>query len=419
MTEQQVRTANSTHRRKRWPLAAAAGVAAMTAVTALFWYYSGRESTDDAQIDGHITQIGAKVGGTVVRIEAIDNQQVEAGALLVEIDPREYQVALDRASAELTDAEAAAQAAETGVPITTTTTASDVTSATGTLEQARAGLAAAEAEIQAAKARLVSIRARLREKQADATKAARDVERLKMLIAKDQISRQQYDAAVAATDAANAVVEGARSDITAAETAVNVTERRADQARATLAQAQATVRAAETAPEQVKVTRAQASAAAAKVMQAKAALAQAHLNLEHTTIKAPATGVVSKRSVEVGQVVQPGQPLLALVTLGDVWVTANFKETQIQSIRPGQRAVISVDAFGGRTFEGHVDSLAPATGARFSLLPPENAAGNFVKVVQRVAVKIVIEKGQDPQQLLLRPGLSVTPTVYTRETEKQ
>lgn len=418
MTEQHDMTARHTSQQKRWRLVAAAVVMVVMAAVALFWYSSGRESTDDAQIDGHITQIGAKVGGTVVRIEATDNQQVEAGALLVQIDPREYQVAVDRATAELADAEAAAQAAESGVPITATTTASDVTSAAGAVEQARAGLAAAEAEIQSAKARLVSAQARLREKQADATKAARDAERLEMLIAKDEISRQQYDAAVAATEAATAVAEGARSDITAAATSINVVERRADQARAALAQAQATVTAAETAPEQVKVTRARASAATAKVMQAKAALAQAHLSLEYTTIRAPATGVVSKRSVEVGQVVQPGQPLLALVTLGDVWVTANFKETQIQSIRTGQRAVISVDAFGGQKFEGHVDSIAPATGARFSLLPPENAAGNYVKVVQRVPVKIAIEKGQDPQQLL-RPGLSVTPTVYTRETEKQ
>ena len=413
MTEQHVMTPKATNRQKRWPLILAASTVAVIGVAALYWYYSGRESTDDAQVDGHITQIGAKVGGTIAHIAATDNQHVQAGALLVQIDSREYQVAVDRATAELADAEATAQAAQTGVPIAATTTASGVTSATGTLEQARAGLSVAEAEIQSAKARLAAAQARLREKLADATKTARDAERLKTLIMKDEISRQQYDATVAAAEAATAVGEGARSDVTATETAVNVAERRADQARATWAQAQATVKAAQTAPEQVKVTRAQASAAAAKVMQAKAGLAQARLNLEHATIRAPATGVVSKRSVEVGQVVQPGQPLLALVTLGDVWVTANFKETQIQSIRPGQRTVISVDALGGRKFEGHIDSIAPATGARFSLLPPENAAGNYVKVVQRVPVKIVIEKGQDSQQLL-RPGLSVTPTVYTR-----
>ena len=413
MTEPQAMAAHSTGRRNRWKFVAAASVVALAAAAALFRYYSGRESTDDAQIDGHITQIGSTVGGTILRIDAIDNQRVQAGALLVQIDPREYQVAIDRAAAELADAEAAAQAAQTGVPIAATTTASDVASATGALAQVHAGIAAAEAEIQSAKARLVAAQARLREKQADAMKAGRDAERLKTLVAKDEISRQQYDAAVAAAEVATAVSDEARSDVIVAETAINVTERRADQARASLAQAQATVNAAQTAPEQVKVTRAQASAAAAKVMQAKAALAQARLNLEHTTIKAPTTGVVSKRSVEIGQVVQPGQPLLALVTLGDVWVTANFKETQIQSIRPGQRVVISVDAFGGAQFQGRVDSIAPATGARFSLLPPENAAGNYVKVVQRVPVKIAIDQGQDPQQRL-RPGLSVTPTIDTR-----
>jgi len=413
MTDQQGIMANSTGRRNRWKLVAAAAVVALVAAAALFRYYSGRESTDNAQIDGHITQIGTQVGGTILRIDATDNQSVQAGLLLVQIDPREYRIAVDRATAELADAEAVAQAAQTGVPIAATTRASDVTSATGLLAQARAGLAAAEAEIQSAKARLVAAQARLREKQADAMKAGRDAERLKTLVAKDEISRQQYDAVAAAAEVANAVSDGARSDVTAAETAVNVAERRADQAQASLAQAQAAVRVAQTAPEQLKVTRAQALAAAAKVMQAKASLAQAQLNLEHTTIEAPATGVVSKRSVEVGQVVQPGQPLLALVTLGDVWVTANFKETQIQSIRPGQRVVIAVDALGGQEFVGHVDSIAPATGARFSLLPPENAAGNYVKVVQRVPVKIVIDKGQDPQQLL-RPGLSATPTIDTR-----
>lgn len=413
MTERQDMTTTARGRRNRWTLAIAVALVAAIAAIGFFWYSSGRESTDDAQIDGHITQVGAKVGGTILRVDAMDNRRVEAGALLVQIDPREYQVAVDRAAAELADAEAVAQAAQTGVPIAATTTASGVTSASGGLAQARAGVAAADAEIDSAKARLVAAQARVREKQADAAKAARDVERLKTLVAKDEISRQQYDAAVATAEAATAVVEGARSDVTAAETVIHVAERRAEQARASLAQAQAAVKAAQTAPEQVKVTRAQAAAAAAKVMQAQAALAQAHFNLEHTTIKAPATGVVSKRSIEIGQVIQPGQPLLALVTLGDVWVTANFKETQIQSIRPGLRAVISVDALGGQKFEGHVDSVAPATGARFSLLPPENASGNYVKVVQRVPVKIMIDKDQDPEQLL-RPGLSVTPTVYTR-----
>ena len=413
MTDQQEMSTNAAGRRTRWQLTAGTLIVAAVAALALFFYYRGRESTDDAQVDGHITQVSAKVSGAILRIDVMDNQRVEAGALLVQLDPREYQVAVDRATAELADAEASAEAAAIGVPIAATTTASDISNAADSLAQARAGLAAAEAEIDSAKARLVAAQAKLREKQADAIKASRDAERLKALVAKDEISRQQYDAVVSATEAATAVAEGAKSDVAAAQTAISVAERRTDQARAGLGQAGASVRTAQTAPEQMKMTRAHASAAAAKVMQARAVLAQAHLNLERTTIKAPASGVVSKRSVEIGQVVQGGQPLLALVGLGDVWITANFKETQIQSIRPGQPAVISVDGLGGQKFRGHVDSIAPATGARFSLLPPENAAGNYVKVVQRLPVKIVIEKDQDPDHRL-RPGMSASPTVYTR-----
>jgi membrane fusion protein, multidrug efflux system len=397
----------------RWTLAAVAVVLAAIAALALFFHFRGRESTDDAQVDGHITQVSAKVGGSVLRVDVVDNQQVEAGALLVQIDPREYQVAVDRAAADLADAEASAEAAAMAVPIAEATTTGDVANAADSLAQARAGLAAAEAEIDAANARLVAAQARLREKQAEATRAVRDAERLKTLVAKDEISRQQYDAVVAAAEAATAVVEGARSDEAAARTVIRVAERRADQARAELGQADASIKTAATAPEQMKMVRARAAAAAAKVGQAKAAVARARLTLEETTIKAPAAGVVSKRSVEVGQVVQPGQPLLALVGLGDVWITGNFKETQIQFIRPGQSAVVSVDALGGKTFRGHVDSIAPATGARFSLLPPENAAGNYVKVVQRLPVKIVIDANEDPDRRL-RPGMSAIPTVYTR-----
>ncbi|HEX2458133.1 MAG TPA: HlyD family secretion protein, partial [Vicinamibacterales bacterium] len=199
----------------------------------------------------------------------------------------------------------------------------------------------------------------------------------------------------------------------AAQTSIAAAQARAAQARATVTRAQAGVQAAKTAPEQVQVTKSRADAADARVKQAQAALAQAQLNLERTVVKAPSTGVVSRKSVEPGQVVQPGQPLLALVTLGDVWVVANFKETQLKNMRVGQRATVDVDALGGREFSGHVDSIAAATGAKFSLLPPENATGNYVKVVQRVPVKIVFDAGQDPEHLL-RPGMSVAPTVFTK-----
>ena len=267
--------------------------------------------------------------------------------------------------------------------------------------------------MEEAKAQLVATQARQREKEATATKNARDVERLKPLVAKEEISQQQFDAAVAASDAARAAADAATSDIAAAQTSIAAAQARAAQARAAVVRAQAGVQAAKTAPEQVQVTKSRADAAAARVKQAQAALAQAQLNLERTVVKAPSTGVVSRKSVEPGQVVQPGQPLLALVTLGDVWVVANFKETQLKNMRVGQRATVDVDALGGREFTGKIDSIAAATGAKFSLLPPENASGNYVKVVQRVPVKIVFDPGQDPEHLL-RPGMSVGPTVFTK-----
>jgi membrane fusion protein (multidrug efflux system) len=389
------------------------GVPIVLVAIVLAWrYFAARETTDDAQIDGHITPIAARVGGTVLTVKVDDNEVVHGGAVLVEIDPRDYRIALQRAEAELADAQAALVAARNGIPITTTTTASQVSVAGANVEQAEAGTRAAAREVDAARARLNVAQARLEEATANATRAERDRERLKQLVAKDEVSEQQYDAAVAAADAARASVESARAAIVEAERGVEVAESRRVQADGMLVQARADLRAAETAPEQVKVTRSRADSAEARVKLAQAALAQARLNLQYTTVVAPSAGVVSKKSVEPGQVVQPGQPLLALVSLDDIWVTANFKETQLHSMRPGQRATISVDAYG-RSYEGHVDSIAAATGARFSLLPPENATGNYVKVVQRIPVKIVFEKGQDPQHLL-RPGMSVVPTVMVR-----
>src|SRR6185369_15260069 len=335
-----------------------------------------------------------------------DNPLVEAGALLVELDPRDYQVAVDKARAELADAEATAVAAQSSIPITSTTAASNVTTAQG-------GVAASETEIEAARARIVSAQARLREAEANAAKSARDVERLRGLLAKDEISKQMFDATSATAEAQKAAVDSARSQVAEAEAGLRVAESKLAQARAGEQQAHAEMQTAQTGPSQVAATRARASAAEARVQQFRAALAQAELNLQYTTVKAPVRGIVSKKGINVGQVVQAGQPLLAIVQIDDVWVTANYKETQLKAMRPGQRAVISVDAYGGREYKGKVDSIAGATGARFSLLPPENATGNFVKVVQRVPVKIVLEPGQDPEHLL-RPGMSVTPTVYLK-----
>ncbi len=377
------------------------------------WSTSGRESTDDAQVDAHLTQMSARVGGTVTKVAVDDNQLVEAGALLVQLDPSDYQVAVDKAKAELADAEANALAAQSSVPITSTTTTSNVTTARGGITQAQSSVAASEKEIEAARARIVSAQAKLRESEANAAKSARDVERLRGLLAKDEVSQQMFDATSATAEAQKATVDSSRSQVAEAEAGLRVAESKLAQAHASEQQAHAELQTAQTGPSQVTATKARAAAAEAHAQQARATLAQAELNLKYTTVTAPVRGVVSKKGVNVGQVVAAGQPLFAIVQIDDVWVTANFKETQLKEMRHGQRAVVSVDAYGGKDFTGKVDSISGATGARFSLLPPENATGNFVKVVQRVPVKIVLDPGQDPDHRL-RPGMSVTPTVYLK-----
>ncbi len=399
--------------RSRLPLIGGAVLLIALIAGAWAWVSAGKQSTDDAQVEGHITQLATRVGGTVVEVSVADNQHVEAGTVVARIDPRDYQVAVDRARAELADAEAAAAAAGTGVPIAVVSTRTDVSQATGGVEEAQAGIGVADSQVESAKSQLVAAQARLREREATATKNAKDVERLKPLVAKEEISQQQFDATVATSDASRAAADAAKSEIAAAETAIATAQQRAVQARAAVARAEATLQTTKTAPEQIQAMRARASAAEARVKQMKAALAQAEINLERTTIKAPSAGTVSRKTVEVGQVLQPGQPLMALVSLADVWVVANFKETQLRNMREGLPATIEVDALGGREFKGRVESLAAATGAKFSLLPPENATGNYVKVVQRVPVKIVLDPGQDPDHRL-RPGMSVFPTVYTK-----
>ena len=398
---------------RRFLISVAVILAIVVGVGAWLWLTRGQESTDDAQVDAHLTPIYARVGGTVLKVLVDDNQLVDAGATLVVIDPRDYQVALDKAHAELADAEAGATAAQSDVPIISTTTSSNVSTAQGSVQQAKAATDAAQREVEASHARLVTAQAKQREADANATKAARDVERLKGLLAKDEVSQQQFDTATAQADAQRAAADSAKSQVNEADVGTHVAESRLAQMKAAESQAQAGLRSAQTGPQQLAMTKARAAAAEARVQQAKASLEQAELNLQYTTVKAPVKGIVSRKSVNPGQVVQAMQPLLALVESDLVWITANFKETQLTNMRPGQRAEVDVDAYGGKTFEGHVDSIAAATGARFSLLPPENATGNFVKVVQRVPVKIVLNPGQDPEHLL-RPGLSVTPKVFTR-----
>lgn len=390
------------------------GAALLLAIVAFatWHYYSNRESTDDAQIDGHIHPIGPRVGGTVTEVRFEINQYVDAGQVLVQLDTKDYEVAVARAKADLAEAEAGLRATESQVSITSETTGSQTSDAEAALEEARSRLVTEQSNTEASKAKLVMAQARAREAEANDQRASKDLERLKPLIAKEEISQQQYDAAFEAAESSRASVDAAQAAVNDAQIGIQVSESHVRTERAKLAQAEASLRSAQTGPQQVAQTKARTSSAQAVWERAKAALQQAELNLAYATIRAPISGVASRKSVEVGQNVQPGQPLFALVSLDDVWVNANFKETQLRNMRPGQRVVVSVDAYG-KKYDGHIESVSAATGARFSMLPPENASGNFVKVVQRIPVKIVFEKGQDPDHVL-RPGMSVVPTVITR-----
>jgi membrane fusion protein (multidrug efflux system) len=375
-------------------------------------YLSKWESTDDAQVDGHIHPVNAKVGGTVLSVITGDNQRVDAGTVLARIDPRDYEVAIARAEAELAQAQAGAAGARADIPIATSTAGTQITSSEAIAERAKSGVEVADKELAAAQARLSVAQARVHEAQANATRASNDLERMKQLIAKDEISHQQYDAAATSVDATNAAVESAQAGVLQVQQEVAAAKARLSQSQAELQQAQAEAQGARTAPQQIVITRAQAQSADARIQLAKAALDQARLNLEYTTIKAPVAGIISKKSVESGQVIQAGQPLMAIIPEQDIWVTANFKETQLADMHPGQSVSVAVDAYGGKNFKAHVDSIASATGARFSLLPPENATGNYVKVVQRVPVKVVFDQGEQLDQL--RPGLSVTVNVRVK-----
>ena len=362
-------------------------------------YFTSYESTDDAQIDGHINSISARISGHVIKLNVQDNQMVHVGDVLVEIDPADYQVAYERAKADFQDAQAAAVAAGVTVPITSVNTESQISASEADVNSARAGIQVARQQYEAAKAQL-------QQALANDVKAQNDLGRYKQLVDKQEISQQQYDQAVAASKASAAEVAAARASADAAQQQVT-------QAEGKLVQAQANWRYANTAPRQMEITRAKADSALAQAQRMKAELDQAQLNLQYTKIVAPVNGIISDRTVEVGQNVSPGQELLKVINLDDIWITANFKETQLRNMKIGQTVSVDVDA-NGKTYKGKVQSIAGASGARFSLLPPENATGNYVKVVQRIPVKIVLDSGQNSDQAL-RPGMSVTPKVEIRE----
>jgi len=377
----------------------------------IFSYYAVRESTDDAQVDGHLYPISSRISGTVIAVNVDDNQEVPLGKELVKLDPADYQVQVQQAEAELEDARASTNEARTNVPITSINTSSQIRTSGASVAEGRAGVLSAEQQVSAARARLDTAKARLAESDANYVKAQQDLKRLKELVDKDEISKQQYDAAVASADSAKADVDTQKSNINEAQHNVDVALASLEQAKARLNSALVVEQQyQQNAPKQVAAIEARYKSNEAKVLQRQAALDQAKLNVQYTIIAAPVAGLVTKKSVEVGQRVQPGEQLMTLVPLDDVWVTANFKETQLKKIRIGQKVEIEADAFGSRKYQGHIDSIAALSGARSSLLPPENATGNYVKVVQRVPVKIVLEKGQN-QDHLLRPGMSVVPTV--------
>ena len=366
----------------------------------LWWRSTFTEDTDDAQINGHLIQISSRIGGQVIKVDVDENQVVKAGDEIAELDPRDYQVAVENAEAALASAQAAAAAAQVNVPITTINTGSNLSSAASDVSGAHASVEQAQQQLQAAQARVA---------QADANniKAQADLARYRPLVEKDVISKQQFDAAVASADAAKAALDDARASQQAAADGIRV-------ARDREAQSQALYKYAQTGPQQVEAQNARAKQAVAQVKQAQAQLDQARLNLSYTKIIAPAAGIITRKSVEINQNVSVGQNLLTLVSLEDIWVTANFKETQLRHMDPNQVVEVHVDSTG-KDYKGRLTQIGGATGSVLSLFPPENATGNYVKVVQRVPVRIDFTDlaNEDPHHLL-RPGLSVEPKVRVK-----
>src|ERR1700723_2437107 len=360
------------------------------------------ESTDDAQVNGHIMPLSARINGYVLEVPVIEGQLVHAGDVLVTIDPKDYKIAVQQAQATFADARANATSSRFNVPITSVTTKSN-------LDFAETAVLNAEAGFQAVQQNFASAKALLEQAEANAAKSDADLERYEQLVAKEDISHQQYDQAVAAAKANRSGVVSAGASVLAAEQAVQ-------QAKGKLSQTRADLRSAETAPQQVSMTRAKAESADAQARERKAQLDQAELNLSYSVVRSPVTGIIGKKTVEVGQNVGIGQELVEVVPLDDVWVTANFKETQLAHMRPGQTVEIKVDAYG-RAWKAHVTNMGAGAGSVFSLLPPENATGNYVKVVQRIPVRLDFDRsaGSDfNAEALLKPGLSVEPEVRVR-----
>lgn len=367
-----------------------------------YWRSTFTEDTDDAQVDGDLYQVSSRVSGQVIKVYVEDNQQVTAGTVIAEIDPKDYDVALQQAEAQLANAQAAYEQAHVNVPITSLNVSTERTTTGSDVQAAAAGVAQAQKQVAAAAARVDQAKA-------NSTKADLDVERYTPLVQKDVISKQQYDAAIATATAQKAQYLEAQSSLVAQQEAVRQAQQKLAQAQASAAQS------VKNGPQLVKVQEARATAAEAEVKNAQAKVDQAKLNLSYTRIVAPVTGIVNKKNVQIGANLSIGQNLLTIVPLENLWVTANFKETQLEKMKPGQKVEIKVDALGGREFEGKVTQIGGATGSRLSLFPPENATGNYVKVVQRIPVRIDFTNlKEENKDLALRPGYSVTPEVRVK-----
>ncbi len=398
------------HKALKWGL----GALAVAVIVGFVWWLltRNRQSTDDAQVNGHLVPISSRVSGSVLQIMVHDNEHVDAGQVLVQLDPRDYAARVAQFEAAVAVAEARANAAKVGVPLTRATTTSGTAGAASELTAAEADYARAQqAARQVETSGIAVAQANLAQAQANNTKARADLARMRALVVKQEVSRQQYDAYVAAAHVAASRLRAAEDELTAArQTAANARDA-AQAAQARVGQARAALQQSRAGQQQVNVSAAQAQSAAAAVKQARANLDAAELDLGYTTIKAPVSGEVTEKTVQPGEIVQPGQELMLVVPLHNVWVTANFKETQLAHVHPGDKATVHVDMYD-KDIEGQVNSIAGATGAKLSLLPPENATGNFVKVVERIPVKITFPRL--PPGVVLRPGTNVTVTIYTK-----
>lgn len=380
----------------------------------LLWlHYRNRETTDDAEVDGHIIPISARISGSVLQVLVNDNESVKKGQGLVQLDPRDYQAQLDDAKAALAAAESRVQSATVNVPLTSATTQSDTSGAEASVAAAQAAYEQAQLALQqASSSQLAYAQANVQKQEAANQKAQSDLTRMKPLAAKEEISQQQYDAYVAAAEEARQELDEAQQSLDLAKQTIPVRQAQVASAKADLERAQANLQAAQANRRQVRMSAANAASARAVVAEAEAVVETAQLNLSYTRIVAPEDGVVTDKTVQLGQILSPGQGLMEVVPLANIWVTANYKETQLAHVRPGDRAEVHVDMYG-KTFLGHVDSIAGATGSRLSLLPPENATGNYVKVVERIPVKIYLDP-IPPNEAILRPGMNVEATIITK-----